>query len=522
MREPALTHPSATVYLGDCLDVLTEIPDNSIDAIVTDPPYGLGFMGKAWDDLPPGLPWAEECLRVLKPGGHLLAFGGTRTWHRLAVAVEDAGFEVRDSIAWLYGSGFPKSLDVSKAIDKAARGVPQGGTDPTSPNHGKYRTTTTEGKRWDGDAGQGYGAGGSRFLAPDRSGSPTSIASERMDVPATATTPLTGTEDAAAADGSPTPTPGATVPTDDAAQQWSGWGTALKPAFEPIVVARKPLTGTVAANVLAHGTGALNIDGCRVQGEDAPEGRLRHGGGSAVSSSMAGPLNPDVRPASPAGRWPANVLLDGSQADALDAEGPHTKDGVAVNRNKVDGRKVDNGTFYMPAKSGADVTFGGEGGPSRFFPVFRTLTDVEKTVIDRATSDDATYEEAAMSLVEEGVLSEEDILADAEPSQAAPALPTFRYQAKAPTRERPTVTAEDGTKTAHPTVKPLALMRWLVRLVTPPGGTVLDTFTGSGATVEAAILEGFYALGIEREADYLPLIQVRLDRVEAPSADTDA
>ena len=1041
--QPAILTEDASIYLGDCLDVLAEMSDNSIDAIVTDPPYGLGFMGKAWDDLPPGLPWAEECLRVLKPGGHLLAFGGTRTWHRLAVAVEDAGFEVRDSIAWLYGchddqtevltrrgwvngldltedddvaqwatdgtvalvrpsarqrypfdgrmvrfrnadvdqlvtpnhrvyrqvsertmtngervarwsdwqvdqaadvnrwqrmrlpaagihdgpgiggtdyaallgwvwadggfdlsgsgvriyqsstnqpyvdeiaalldrvgphkrydyartwkgapytmttwymsgdlarqiradlpgkaptwdllwkmtadekralwdaamkgdgsksartfwqkdraslewvqallagigyrgkiaddprgalhwsdrptvelqarhladdgedytgevwcvtvpsgafivrrngrvsvsgnSGFPKSLDVSKAIDKAARGVPQGGTDPTSPNHGKYRTTTTEGKRWDGDAGQGYGAGGSRFLAPDRSGSPTSIASERMDVPATATTPLTGTEDAAAADGSPTPTPGATVPTDDAAQQWQGWGTALKPAFEPIVVARKPLaapgvnvlshvesslreqgvtgeikwtsgpasgaarpvqgrsssatpqppagatsanpadasemrsgerptgsssetttphgatptastsaptpdarplscetksspptatpapaaesapassspsttstaeeppterprggrstpksgakaslpvtesfagtatglTGsratvridrmadgtfvwpeglptnvpggpiTVAANVLAHGTGALNIDGTRVQylsdtdkASARPQGAATsHVGALAGKSqswtassseqtepsttaettgtsaslteesapSAAGTPRTEFSPSqSDKGRWPANVLLDGSQAEALDEQS-----GVSPPKAGRTGRKggcCDNGTLTGYG-TGEDVgTWPADpgGGASRFFPTFR---DGSPSVDNAEGSGD-------------------DSASDTDPD-----LPAFRYQAKAPTRERPTVVAEDGTKTAHPTVKPLALMRWLVRLVTPPGGTVLDTFAGSGATIEAAGLEGFRSIGIEREADYLPLIQVRLDRL---------
>jgi site-specific DNA-methyltransferase (adenine-specific) len=296
--------------------------------------------------------WLVEALRVLKPGGHLLAFGGTRTWHRLAVAVEDAGFEVRDSIAWLYGSGFPKSLN------------------------------------------------------------------------------LTG--------------------------ERQGWGTALKPAFEPIVVARKPLVGTVAANVLAHGTGALNIDGTRVQGEDAPEGRLRHGGGSAVSASMAGPLNPDVRPAAPAGRWPANVLLDGDAAEELDEQSGTTRSGGTPPRRGPDRNRTTYGTFEGQGDV-EQVQGSSEGGPSRYFP-------------------------------------------------------TFSYQAKAPTRERPIVVAEDGTKTAHPTVKPLALMRWLVRLVTPPGGTVLDTFAGSGATIEAAIEEGFYALGIEREADYLPLIQIRLDR----------
>jgi len=344
---------TARVLHGDCIAVMRgELADGSIDAIVTDPPYGLGFMGKAWDALPPGEEWARECLRVLKPGGHLLAFGGTRTWHRLAVAVEDAGFEIRDSVAWMYGSGFPKSLDVSKAIDKAA------GAERRVVGVGQY---ANRGRRTDNRV---YG------------------------------------------EATPSTTEVVTAPATEAAQQWSGWGTALKPAFEPIVVARKPLSGTVAANVLAHGTGALNIDGCRIKGPGAEAGRTRHGGG-IVGAGSSYELA-DVRTKESPGRWPANVILDESQAAALDEQ----------------------------------------SGASRFF-----------------------------------------------------------YCAKAPKRERPVV---DGV--AHPTVKPLALMRYLVRLVTPPGGTVLDPFAGSGATVEAALLEGFDAIGIEREADYLPLIAARIER----------
>ena len=180
-----------TLHHGDCIDVMRTMPDASIDAIVTDPPYGLGFMGRKWDDLPPSLPWAQECLRVLKPGGHLLAFGGSRTWHRLAVAVEDAGFDIRDSIAWLYGQGFPKSHDVSKAIDKAA-----------------------------GAEREVVGIGGKSGKARN------SMAGD-----------FAGEWDT-------------TAPATPDAERWQGWGTALKPAFEPVVVARKPLAGTVAANGL--------------------------------------------------------------------------------------------------------------------------------------------------------------------------------------------------------------------------------------------------------------------------------
>jgi DNA modification methylase len=480
-----VAEPRIIIDHGDCLAVMAGLPDASVDAIVTDPPYGLGFMGKAWDDLPPGLPWAQECLRVLKPGGHLLAFGGTRTWHRLAVAVEDAGFEMRDSIAWLYGSGFPKSQDVAKAIDKAngrkfedryALG-----------RHIRERRealglTRAEVNGWLGAAtkAEHYESDSPGFarvptladwqILRERLGLSDEHAAvvERTE----AERDVIGTRKAPGGEwtaegrrrggigGYDIPV---TAPATPAAQQWQGWGTALKPAFEPIVVARKPLAGTVAANVQQHGTGALNIDGCRVQSLDAPEGRLRHGGRAQKSDSMAGGPLRDVRPASPAGRWPTNVVLDGDAAEALDADV-----GTLTSGSRKAG---DHGLMgYM----GADVApmpevVGDSGGASRFFPV-------------------------------------------------------FRYQAKAPTRERPRYTDTNGVKHAHATVKPLELMRWLVRLVTPPGGLVLDPFAGSGTTVEACILEGFGCHGIEREAEHLPMIEIRLARqgyLDAATVDED-
>ena len=361
---------SYELHHGDCIEVMRAMDDNSIDAIVTDPPYGLGFMGKKWDELPPGEEWARECLRILKPGGHLLSFGGTRTWHRLAVAVEDAGFEIRDSIAWMYGSGFPKSLDVSKAIDKAA---------------GAERTEVI----------------GTRGLARWKEGAPGGAAMkddggirQNFDKVNTLLAPATA-----------------------AAEEWQGWGTALKPAFEPVVVARKPLTGTVAQNVLQHGTGALNIDACRI--------------GTDVITAH--------------GRWPANVALDENMAQVLDEQSGVT--------NRV-GSKAGNAT---PRKVG-------------------TSTDIHGT---RSTVEHADSGGASR----------------------------FFYVAKAPKRERPVV---DGV--AHPTVKPLALMQWLIRLVTPAGGVVLDPFEGSGTTLEACLIEGYAHIGIEREADYLPLIAARMDR----------
>lgn len=377
--KPSFEDDLVTLYLGDCLQVLRSIPDCSVDAVVTDPPYGLSFMGNAWDrprldsacmecgndDPTEGYSvctdclevvgdaarisdhggkamlghvsknwhekgthsrgyadqdnaafqawcqqWAAECLRTLRPGGHLLAFGGTRTWHRLAVAIEDAGFEVRDNLAWLYGSGFPKT------------------------NH------------------------------------------------------------------------------------------ALKPAFEPIVVARKPLTGTIAANVAQHGTGTLNIDSCRLPMSEADAAAInaKHAGmdPERYERPAGVSLNLSVKPmplkaaeAHEDGRWPANVLLDADQATALDRQGE----------------------------------------ASRFF-----------------------------------------------------------YVSKAPTSERP-----KAGEVAHPTVKPLDLMRWLVRLVTPHGGTVLEPFAGSGTTAEACSIEGFRCIAIEREADYIPLIVQRLTKPIQPS-----
>lgn len=393
---------SVTLHHGDCLEVMQKIPDCSIDSIVTDPPYGLGFMGKAWDGLPPGLPWAQECLRVLKPGGHVLAFGGTRTWHRLASAVEDAGFEIRDSIAWLYGSGFPKSVDVAKAITGAQLGF--------GSNSGAIRRATM----------------GSDYVESGRQGNRDGAG--RRD---------TGMLDQA-------------LELAASALPWQGWGTALKPGFEPIVVARKPLAAkTVAANVLKHGTGALNIDASRVAHTEpiktttrtAPRysGVMNGGKIGGGQSAIAGP--------DPTGRFPANVILDQHAAEALDEQsgsvGAHSvgklnKDYSYTQRNQV--------------PSDQPFTHGDKGGASRFFP-------------------------------------------------------TFHYEAKAPTSERPNV---DGVQ--HPTVKPLSLMRWLVRLVTPPGGTVLEPFAGSGTTVEACIHERFKCVAIEREAEYLPLISARVRR----------
>jgi len=368
--------------------------------------------------------WAAECLRVLKPGGHLLSFGGARTWHRLAVAIEDAGFEIRDSIAWLYGSGFPKSMDVAKAIDKA--------------------------------------------------------------------------------------TPGA-----DEAADWQGWGTALKPAFEPIVVGRKPLVGTVATNVLAHGTGALNIDATRVTVADADYARNHsgdrgHAGTRGAEREGDTNLHPGGGSASAGGRWPTNVLL--THADGCEQVGTATErvgGGAKASGGFVSGYERGDGFV------GADVTA----------PVWACAGGCPVGELDRqapaagakAPASGATYSGASKSDSMEGAfrgMGDRAPAFHADQGGASRFFPVFQYVAKAPTRERPSYVDESGTRIVHATVKPLALMRWLIRLVAAPGAVVLDPFAGSGTTIEAAVLEGVQVIGIEREADYLPLIDARLARVE--------
>ena len=436
-----MTATPARVLNADCLTALRDMPDASVDAIVTDPPYGLsnttpaqvadtitqwvtgnreylptgrGFMGHEWDGFVPPVAVWDECLRVLKPGGHLLAFAGSRTHDLMTLGIRLAGFEIRDSVAWLYGSGFPKSMDVSKAIDKAAGAVRETKTvrsaaSAYSANVGNYRP-------WMDNDGTVTVAG---------------------DTPAT-----------------------------DAARQWEGWGTALKPAFEPVTLARKPLTGTVAANVQEHGTGALNIDACRIYATDDDRALMEarsHPNGTKAGSNGGGIAMQFDKPrgfkSHPSGRWPANVVLDESQAAELDRQS-----GTRKSSGVYDGDGSRNEGHRSTSFAGGhrpNAMYADTGGASRFM-----------------------------------------------------------YVAKAPKSERPVV---DGT--AHPTVKPLALMRWLVRMVTPPGGTVLDPFAGSGTTLEAAMLEGFNVTGIEREADYLPLIHARIERATttlAVQAEADA
>lgn len=294
------------LYHANCLDAMLFMFADSVDSVVTDPPYGISFLQKNWDGLVPGVPFWEAALRVAKPGAHLVAFGGARTYHRLACAIEDAGWEIRDSLAWVFATGFPKSLNVAAALEKE--------------------------------------------------GAPNS-------------------------------------------KDWEGWGTALKPGYEPIILARKPITTTVATNVSTHGTGALNVGACRIGDEVLPE--IKAGQARLGTFERTDMVTPER-----VGRYPANVLFDEDAAKVLDEQ------------------------------SGVNA--------SKFF-----------------------------------------------------------YCSKASRSER-------GPNNSHPTVKPLALMQWVTKLITPPNGVVLDPFAGSGTTLLAALNEGFSAIGVEKESEYVDIIRTRL------------
>lgn len=455
------------LFHGSNKDILPTFPDASFDSVVTDPPYELGFMGKGWDSSGIAYDVAvwRECFRVLKPGGYMLAFGGTRTWHRIAVAIEDAGFEIRDSIAWMYGSGFPKSMNVSKAIDAT---LMHGGS-----NSRRIREANA--------SRPGEGRIGAALPQNGILGAPAE-ARVTNDEPAT-----------------------------DEGREWNGWGTALKPAFEPIIVARKPLAGTVAANVLAYGTGAINIDACRVPTGDALAGGRGSGSVKAAHGGWNRPFMDDPDATAEAasrardaqakgeamGRFPSNVLLDESQAAELDGQSGTSKSRIGKPRGAA------AGTGWGMTATGTECD--DEGGASRFFKIIKE--EPCATVPENATTLTATTATSATP-APDGTVSA------APPADASggTSFPPFRYEAKAPGSERPTV---DGV--AHATVKPLDLMRWLVRLVTRRGGHVLDLFAGSGTTGEAALLEGMECTLIELEADHLPLILARVRKPLQPS-----
>lgn len=350
---------------GDCLIELEKLPENSVDSVVTDPPYGLSFMGRAWDHGVPGIPFWQAIMRVMKPGAHLVAMGGTRTVHRLTCAIEDAGFEIRDRLLWIYGSGFPKSQNIGRAIDLQ-----------------KAKEAGIE-------------------LGPDDN-----------------------------------------VPSTPEGDQWRGFGSALKPSYEPIVLARKPLSeSTIAANVLRWGAGAINIGACRVATEKGTGWNGKTAAGNTWNKTNSGLRKVgEARPVT--GRWPANLLTDGS--DEVVGMFPESKDGVAGKRKNCDSGVMKVG---FRATDKGWVGYGGSGSAARFF-----------------------------------------------------------YSAKASKADRA------GSK--HITVKPVSLMQYLARLITPPSGTVLDPFAGSGTTGEACKREGFDCILIEKEAEYISDIKRRLGSEE--------
>lgn len=540
------------LFTGDCRTAMLFMDDSSIDSIVCDPPYGISFMAKHWDyDVPDAALWAD-CLRVLKPGAHLLAFFSTRTYHRGVTAIEDAGFEIRDTTAWVYGSGFPKSMDVSKAIDKAA-----GAEREVIGLKANYHS---EGGR----AGTGLNMHG--------------VVDGSFSNPASAAQ--------------------ITAPATDDARRWEGWGTALKPAMELIVIARKPLIGTVVENVLVHGTGGLNIDGCRVGDEVLP---ATTAGQSKIGTFERGVV---VTPAR-AGRFPANLIHDGSP-EVVDLFPDSNGAGPSLPRVKITG--YGGGVVG----SGASEYLGGEripfnsgrGSAARFFTQIKreenewegvelpsqSASTAEKNLLQQrqvavsalahavssvlpaalrlqslsvepSTSATASELRLIASSVTQTIQSiEQRFWLASKPARLSLSLsrvnvvvslaPTgtttitashwkfdgsadpvtfsiarqnseaggkgcgqstasrFMYCTKASRKDR-------GATNGHPTVKPTDLMAYLCRLVTPPGGLVFDPFMGSGSTGKAAIREGFRFIGCDLSPEYVAIAEARISHEAA-------
>ena len=447
---------------GDCLEQMKTLPDNSVDAIVTDPPYGISFMAKKWDyDVPKVDVW-QEAMRVLKPGGHALIACGTRTQHRMVVNIEDAGFEIRDVVSWIYGSGFPKSLNISKAIDKC-----NGEPDRLEKFTAWMRTTGMKAREI--DAITGTNMGGHYLTAKSQPAIPTAALWAKLrphitiDIPKwvdelvdriEAEREVLGNDTKARSTSgkSALPTMGGdtvyeswniTAPATDAAKQWDGWGTALKPACEFFTLARKPLSEkTVAANVLKWGTGGINVDGCRVGTED---GLQRISGGSDNAVGEWGLKGKHTSP-QPTGRFPANLIHDGS--DEVLAGFPET------GASKSSFRGLQHSGKHAGTCDGGNIKDG---------------TNTRRGHNDNGGS-----------------------------------AARFFYCPKASKADR-----DEGN--VHPTVKPTALMAYLCRLITPAGGTVLDPFMGSGSTGKAAVREGFDFIGCELDADYHAIATARIE-----------
>ena len=417
------------LLLGDCLDKLKELDDNSVDSIVTDPPYGLSFMGKKWDyDVPSQDVW-EECIRVLKPGGHLLAFAGSRTYHRMTVRIEDAGFEIRDQLMWIYGSGFPKSMNVGMKVDEKLGNKRELVERPKS----EQRPNADNSRDKNKDIG-GFAMSDNKYKSVGNS-------------------------------------------------EWEGWGTALKPSHEPIVMARKPLIGTVVDNVLEWGTGGINIDESRIQHDEPVKTTTRTEKGDTWNEKNSGLRNnpSNMASADPKGRFPANIIFDEEAGKILDEQSGQTTSGkVKESKDSYDG---ESNTGFLRGKSNSSNQHGDKGGASRFFYCPKT----SKTDRNEGLDD---FEEKSRS--------------DANKMMGKSG--NFK-----------TGSGNDRTtefKNNHPTVKPTDLMLYLIRLVTPKDGTTLDPFMGSGSRGKAAVRGGFDFVGVEREEEYMKIAKTRIQYEE--------
>ena len=484
--KPVYDENGVTLYHSHSLFVMMSMPDNSVDSIVTDPPYGLSFMGKKWDyDVPSVQLWAEA-LRVLKPGGHLLAFAGSRTYHRMAINIEDAGFTIRDQIMWIYGSGFPKSMDISKAIDN--RGDSQiGWFGPWLRQWRKENNVTQKeiARLFPSNTGGLTGCVanwelGLNMPTPDQFNRIcqefelpfNSLEEAEREVIGQHEGDMGGLGGTRLGDGGGDITKSATPE----AKQWEGWGTALKSAHEPIVVARKPVEGTVAENVLKYGTGGINIDRGRIEGPPWKWGTqtdLKGGGFGSKRPSEGDVLAEDVE-SNPKGRWPSNIMFDPEAAAMLDAQSGESvsKDGGVAGWQK-DGYV---GGKYVPIdRTGHDDS----GGASRFFYVAKA---------SKADRDEGLE---GFEMKKGGIKNE----AGRGFSETDPYAEIMR-------------------RNNHPTVKPTELMQYLVRLVTPKGGVTFDPFMGSGSTGKGAVREGMKFIGAERDGEYVP---ISIARIKAPA-----
>ncbi len=420
------------IYCGDNLKVVTSWPSNSVSAILTDPPYGLEFMGKDWDKGLPGKHFWREFLRITKPGGFLLCFGGTRTYHRLACHIEDAGWQIRDCMMWLYGSGFPKSHNISKAIEKA-KGVKLIGKKPA------------------------YGAIASRELIDERGWNNIDNALIMPDIQT------------------------------ELAKLWNGYGTALKPAWEPIIIAMKPLDGTFAHNAERHGVAGLNINGSRIPAEQG-EYDIRHYTNEDCFQNITPKKSKFQIKPQPQGRWPANLLLDEEAAAMLDEQSGESKGGKTYDYT---GKKQYQVKGFLPDnKPNSPSNRGDSGGASRFFYCTKTSRKERNMGMENC---------------------EDKLLARSGGAQGAENRGEDKYL-----QNHIGLNRVAKVKNNHPTVKPLALMKYLCTLLKMPSADqiILDPFLGSGTTGIACKELGIDFIGIEKEKEYCEIAVKRIAAVE--------